>query len=207
MLPRNKLKKLNGEYVSGLINQAASNLLDSVNRKELDEEMTQTKSVPIPYDSSKQLPSQIVLTKINHELMKQIPQIEFIKHVFDKKAKCKKLYLVVLENGSFLYAVEKEGSSDKYRLYEYFTDKCISYEGFVANNCPWDFLKVFECDGMLSIAYPAYQILPITLIKNERVRDSVLRTIHPVIQETVHNMREETSKLFEEYKLKSKGKR
>jgi len=199
-------KNENGEYVSGLINRAASDLLDSVKRKEIDEKIGIVHSLPILYDSSNQLPSQVVLTQINHELITQMPQIQFSRRAFDKKTKCKKLYLVVLDNGSFLYTVEKIASSDKYWLHEYFTDRTVSDQGFEECKCPWDYLEVFECDGMLSIAYPAYQILPITLIKNRRVSDSTLRAIHPVIQEIVSNIRKETSKLFEEYKVKSKGK-
>lgn len=135
-----------------------------------------------------------------------MPQVHIIRRAFDKKTTCKNLYLVVLDNGSFAYAVEGKVES-KYWLREYFTDRTLSDKAFEVGKCPWCYHEIFECDGMLSVAYPAYQILPITLIKNERISDSALRTIHPIIQEAVSNMREETSKLFEEYKVKSKGKK
>lgn len=192
-----------GEYIQEVINQAAKDLLDSEKRKEIDEKISKSINFPIPYDSSKQLPSQIVLTKINYELITQVPQIRFIKKVFDTK--CKKLYLVILENSSFLYATEKS-ANDKYYLSEYFTGRVVT-GGYVERNCPWDKLEIFECDSIPAIAYPSYQILPISVIKNERVTDSTLRAIYPVIQTSVQNMRKETSKLFEDYKVKSKDKK
>lgn len=199
-------KNEDGEYIQEVINQAAKDLLDPEKRKEIDEKIIKSIDLPIPYDSSKQLPSQIILTKINYELITQVPQIKFIKKVFDKKTKGKKLYVVILENSSFQYAVEKLSSHDKYWLDEYFTGKTLSDKGFKDRECPWDKLEVFECDSILAIAYPAYQILPISVVKNGRVADSVLRAIYPIIQTSVQNMSKETSKLFEDYKVKSKGK-
>lgn len=168
------------------------------------------KNLPTHYDSSKQLPSQIVLTKINYELIIQMPQIRFVRKVFDKKTKCKKLYIVVLENSSVLYAVEmiKKGDplANNYWLNEYFTDKTVSdeFESYKSSCdiCPWNNLEVFECDGIPAIAFPSYQILPISVIKNGCVTDSTLRAIHPVIQVVVQNMRKEIFELFEEYKVK-----
>ena len=198
-------KNEDGEYIQEVINQAADDLLNPEKRKEIDKEIGKIANFPVPYDSSFQSPSQIVLTKINHELIAQVPKIQLKRNIFEKKAKLGKFFLIILDNSSFLYAQEKI-ISNRCLLYEYFTGRRATY-GFELGKCPWDDFKVFLCDGIPAIAYPAYRIFPISIIKNERIPDSTLRAIHPVIHTTVHNMKEEISELFKEYKVKSKGKK
>ncbi len=198
-------KDENGEYIQEVINEAAANLLNPEKRKEIDEKIGKGINYLVPYDSSLQLPSQIVLTKINHELVEQVPKIQLKRSTFEKKVKLSKFFLTVLENHSFIYTVEKDDLKE-YWLYEYFTDRDTS-NGFKSGKCPWDNFEVFTCDGILGIAYPAYRVFPISIIEKKRISDSTLRAIHPIIQKAVYNMGEEISELFEEYKVKNKGKR
>jgi len=195
-------KNEEGEYLQEVINQAAEDLLNPEKRKEIDEKLNKKLDVPILRQSIDSVNAQIVITTINRELVEKMPQMKFEKRIFSKKVKCDHLFLIVLENSGCLFAREKH-SNDKWWLHEFFTDRFVT-DGFEAGDCPWDQFEVFECDGIPAIAYPSYQILPISIIRNQRVRENALRNTYPVIQNSVIQMESKISQLFEEAKVKTK---
>lgn len=190
-------KDENGEYLSNVINQAANDLLNKERRKEIDEKLnSKSKNLPAISTTSCQYPSQVILTSINNQLMKPENKLVIKRSFFDRKIKCKNLFIGVLNNDDCIYLVEDyDKDEDDYYLREYFTRKSVTV-GFDISKCPWDKAKVFDVDGLLAFAYPAYQVLPNSIIRNGKVSDSILRSIYPILQEVLKNNIDELQQLF-----------
>ncbi len=199
----NNIKNEEGEYLQQVINEAANDLLDPQKRKVIDEKLP-NKS-PIIYNSTYLSLASIHLTKINQGLIEEVQKVKLEKKFFDKRASVRKLFLFVLENHYIGYA-EEEKYPDGYGLCEYFSKRFLTND-YVVGNCPWDYLQIFQVDGLLTIAYPAYQILPISVIQNEMVTDTILRQIYPILQRVVSKNIEELDLLFQQEHEKEKVKK
>lgn len=199
-------KDENDEYLSDVINQAADNLLNKERRREIDEKLDSIKNVPAIYSFS-QPPSSIILTSISNEILKNKSKIDLKKIFFDKKVKCHSLYFGILSNNSCIFLKEEPDDEvdDEYYLCEYFTEKCVT-TNYKNDECPWDNSKVFDVDGLLAFAYPAYQVIPNELIKNGKISDTALRTILPILEEVLRNNIDEFNKLFSEEQQEKKKK-
>lgn len=200
------LKDEKGEYLSDIINKAADSLLDPDERRKIDDELN-SKNVPsLTSDSDKQLPS-VILTSINDELIKNNNKIIIKKKLFGKKVICKNLFIGILSSGVCIYLVEdyyyKGDNLEKYfHLREYFSKRSVTSVNFKGNQCPWNEAKVFIVDGLLAIAFPAYQVLPNMIINNGKISEDTLRKIFPIVQNSVAKNFQCYQKLFDEEKNK-----
>lgn len=199
-LDENK-KNEEGEYLQEVINRAADDLLEPTRRKEIDESLKT--QLPVSYDSTYQPPASIILTKINQELIEKTSQITLEGQSQSKKIKCNELFIVAFNNYSWVYAKEKWILFGSY-LQEYFTKTDLTE---LESYSPWTYGEVFKSRGLLATAYPAYQILPYSIIQDGEVTEDVLRTIHPIIQTVTNNNREILDRLFQEAEEKVKNKK
>lgn len=189
-------KNEKGEYLQEIIDKAANDLLDSEKRKAIDEELSNKPLVV--YNSTYLPPVQTVLTKINQELISELQNVKLEKTSCDsdKKVKVKNLYIFVLENHYIGYSkVKRNFLTGTNKFIEYFTGKKIVEE---LNWNPWDCAKIFKANGFLTMASPAYQMLPNAAIQNGRVTDSFLRQIHPILQKVTSNNLEEIDFMFQQ---------
>lgn len=192
------IKNENGEYLSHVINQAADDLLNSEKRKEIDEKLS-NKNVPDLYRSPDNLLN-FVLTSINSEVMSRENKIKLNRFLFSRKIECNKLFIGVLNNGDCIYLIEDfwyGGENEKrWYLYEYFSRRQVT-TGRKDQNCPWDKLEVFKVDGLLALAFPAYQVLPNSLMINGKISENALREILPIIQKSIKSNANQIQQLFE----------
>jgi len=199
------IKNEDGEYLSNIINQAADDLLNPEKRKEIDEKLS-NKNVPDIYRSPSKLLN-VVLTGINSEVMSSEHKIKLNRSIFDKKVRCNKLFVGVSGNIDCIYLIEdyyyNNEVEKRWYLREYFSKRSVTY-GFKCGDCPWDKLEVFNANGLLALAFPAYQVIPNSLMKNGKISENALREIFPIIQKSIKSNATQLTQLFEEEQEKVK---
>ena len=146
------------------------------------------------------------ISKINEEFVRQIPPAKLTRKFFAKKVKCKDLFIVVSSDYNVVYATQNCDAEEKCYLSEYFTKTYITWS-YACDECPWDRAQVFDSLGLLAYAYPAYQLLPLSIIQDGKVTEEMLRVLHPIIKEAFCNQKEDLSKYFVEEQVNQKVKK
>lgn len=154
----------------------SNNGSDNINLK--DETQTE---ITLKNSSDKQ---NYIITLINKELLSKIESISLnrvsIYANILKKIELEDVYAIFGSDNTFMFAKKKAQVKEGirwYGLYNIFTDDCFDSIVYRWESLPWKNGRIFQINGIDSIAITAAKFIPLDLIYKKRVLESDLKKV------------------------------
>ena len=227
-------KNVDGEYLLKIYHEHYKKLMDKEEKARMIEELRQRKNNPCNNSNKNALmvlktqeeKQNYIITSINKEIIERYSEVQAKTKFSLKKVSLKNTYVVVGQDCSLIFAnsvyrgranVERK-NEEKERLEEatlYSLENCFFKQDMLSAGAggwpyfalPWDQGQIFKVNGILSIAFLASKIFPLSLVYNGKIKESDFRKSYDIILNYLKQNSEYVASLFEDVDEEEVNKR